>query len=106
MHCLFYQDNNALINTIVQSFANQWEKRLSDCTNITRYYYADHNGMMITYPCYDNDPVYEDDQCTVNKILYDPRIKPVSDHCSTFTIKLLASYSNQFCMHGMRFNLN
>ena len=38
--------------------------------------------MMITYPCYDDDPVYEDDQCTVNKILYDPRIKPVSDHFS------------------------
>ena len=50
--------------------------------------------MMITYPCYDDDPVYEDDQCTANKILYDPRIKPVSDHFSTFTIKLLASYSN------------
>ena len=38
--------------------------------------------MMITYPCYDDDPVYEDDQCTVNKILYDPRIKPVSDYLS------------------------
>ena len=37
---------------------------------------------MITYPCYDDDPVYEDDQCTVNKILYDPRIKPVSNHFS------------------------
>ena len=35
--------------------------------------------MMITYPCYDGDPVYEDDQCTVNKILCDPRIKPVSN---------------------------
>ena len=61
---------------------------------MTRYYYADHNGMMITYPCYDDDPVYEDDQCTVNKILYDPRIKPVSNHFSTviaFTIKQLAS---------------
>ena len=34
--------------------------------------------MIITYPCYDDDPMYEDDQCTVNKILYDPRIKPVS----------------------------
>ena len=38
--------------------------------------------MMITYPCYDDDPVYEDDQCTVNKILYDPRIKQVSNHLS------------------------
>ena len=35
--------------------------------------------MIITYPCYDDDPMYEDDQCTVNKILYDPRIKPVSN---------------------------
>ena len=34
---------------------------------------------MITYPCYDDDPVYEDDHYTVNK-MYDPRIKPVSDH--------------------------
>ena len=38
---------------------------------------------MITYPCYDDDPVYEDDQCTVNKILYDPRIKPVSIYIIT-----------------------
>ena len=37
---------------------------------------------MITYPCYDDDPVYEDDQCSVNRMLYDPRIKPVSDHLS------------------------
>ena len=42
--------------------------------------------MMITYPCYDDDPVYEDDQCTVNKILYDPRIKPVSNHLSMSTV--------------------
>ena len=42
--------------------------------------------MMITYSCYDDDPVYEDDQCTVNKILYDPRIKPVSRKCSTLLL--------------------
>ena len=38
---------------------------------------------MITYPCYDDNPVYEDDQYTVNKILYDPRIKPVSIYIIT-----------------------
>ena len=55
--------------------------------------------MMITYPCYDDDPVYEDDQCTVNKILYDPRIKPVSNHFSTilylyYKTTSYCSYSN------------
>ena len=75
-----------MINTIVRSFANHWEQLTNDCTNITRYYYADHNGIMITYPCYDDDPVYEDDPCTVNKILCDPRIKPVSNHLSTIFI--------------------
>ena len=39
---------------------------------------------MITYPYYDDDPVYEDDLCAVNKILCDPRIKPVSDHFSAY----------------------
>ena len=91
----------------MRSFANHCEQLTSHCTNITRYYYADHNGMMITYPCYDDDPVYEDDQCTVNKILYDPRIKPVSDHLSKIIacINLLLlhniflSYCTYYCNH-------
>ena len=61
----------------------------SDCTKCTNYtnkiiwkYYADNNGIMITYPYYIGNPMYEDDQCTDNKILYDPRIKPVSSYIS------------------------
>ena len=60
------------------------QSHVSDCTNCTNCtrvfweYYADENGTMITYPCNRGDPMYEDDQCTDNKILYDPRIKPVS----------------------------
>ena len=46
---------------------------------------------MITYPCYDDDPVYEDDQCTVNKILYDPRVKPVSK-LFEYIVLLIATY--------------
>ena len=61
----------------------------SDCTNCTNYtkkiiwkYYADENGTMITYPYYSGDPMYEDDHCSDNKILHDPRIKPVSSYIS------------------------
>ena len=69
-----------IINCYEQSHA-------SDCTNCTNCtscariiweYHADKNGIMITYPYYRDDPMFEDDQCTDNKILYDPRIKPVS----------------------------
>ena len=68
---------------ITQILTKHCEQLTSDCTNITWHYYADHNGIMITYPYYiinsSVDPMYENDQCTVNKMLYDPRIKPVSD---------------------------
>ena len=73
-----HQDNTALVN-IAKKLANYCEQLSNDCNNMTRLYYADHHGIMITYPYYVmNDSTYEHDQCTDKKILYDPRIKPVS----------------------------
>ena len=70
---------------IVKSFTNYSEQsHVIDCTNCTNgtrvlwEYYVDENGTMIAYPYNRGDPMYEDDQCTNYKILYDPRIKPVS----------------------------
>ena len=58
--------------------------------------------MMITYPCYDDDPVYEDDQCTVNKILCDPRIRPVSN-CLWLDMYII--YSNMHVVASHQFSL-
>ena len=72
-----------MLMNITKSIACNYEQSHgSNCTNFTRdfwKYYADNSGIMITYPYYRGDPVYEHDQCTNNKILYDPRIKPVSE---------------------------
>ena len=72
--------------SIAKIFTNHYEQSHdSNCTKYTRIiweYYTDNNGIMITYPYYRGNPIamYEHDQCTDNKILYDPRIKPVSSY--------------------------
>ena len=61
---------------ILRSLVNYCELSTDDCINTTRCHYADHNGVMITYPYYINDNI--NCECE-NKIIYDPRIQPVSD---------------------------
>ena len=91
----------------ITSLFNQCEQSTSDYINSIQCYYADHKGVMITNPCCiinnDTDTKCEDDQCiqctnyeldqctnceqhqcTMNRLLYDPRIKPVSKYLACF----------------------
>ena len=65
---------------ITSNSEQSYDGNCTNCINFTTVFYADNNGTMITYPYYIGDPMYENDQCTDYKILYDPRIKPVSKY--------------------------
>ena len=74
-----------IVKAITSCYEQSHDSDHMNCTNYKRIIwerYADNNGIMITYPYYIGDPMYEDDQCTDNKILYDPRIKSVSSYIS------------------------
>ena len=58
---------------ILRSLVNYCELSTDDCINTTQCHYADHNGVMITYPYY----IINNYEC--EEMINDPRIQPVSD---------------------------